>query len=125
LVRTFNENDFDGYELEYVPMKAGGARRQTVRLEWSKPEAVVLRKSSVWRMELPLASERGHGEFRLYRAYSEKPLMFDINLLTLYFPGELTKALDRAVRDRLTEEQAMAAAVAGPRSSLPLFETQA
>jgi len=125
LVRTFNENEFDGYELEWVPMKTGGVRRETIRLEWCKPEAVVLGKSSVWRMQLPLASGHGHGEFRLYRGYSEKPLMFDINLLTVYFPGELTKALERAVRDRFTEEQTLVAAVASSRSALPLFETQA
>jgi UDP-GlcNAc:undecaprenyl-phosphate/decaprenyl-phosphate GlcNAc-1-phosphate transferase len=125
LVRTFNENDFDGYELAYVPTKTTGMRRETIRLEWCKPEAVVLGKSAVWRMELPLASDRGKGEFRLFRQYSEKPLMFDINLLTLYFPGELTKALERAIAEQFDEERALAAAVAGSRSSLPLFETQA
>lgn len=125
LQRTFEANDFDGYELEYTPAMVNGLRPDAVRLAWCKPEAIVLGKSAVWRMELPLASDKGRGQFRLYREYSDKPLLFDINLLTRYFPGELVKALDRAGRDQFMGERALAAAAVASSRPLPLFESQA
>ncbi|MGB9105480.1 MAG: MraY family glycosyltransferase [Terriglobales bacterium] len=127
LESTFGNNDFDGYELEYIPATADGLRAKGVRLAWCKPEAIgILGKSGVWRMELPLASRgKGRGHFRLYREYSEKPLMFDINLLTRYFPGELANALDRAGREQLAADKTLAAAAAAGRSALLPFESQA
>jgi hypothetical protein len=64
LGRTFGHNDFDGYELEYIPATVDGLRAEAVRLAWCKPEAIgILGKPGAWRMELPLASHgkgRGH-----------------------------------------------------------------
>jgi UDP-GlcNAc:undecaprenyl-phosphate GlcNAc-1-phosphate transferase len=127
LESTFGSNDFDGYELEYIPATVDGRRAGVVRLAWCKPEAIgILGKPGVWRMELPLASHgKGRGFFRLHREYSEKPLMFDINLLTRYFPGELANALDRAGRDQLAAEKTLAAAAAASRPALLPFESQA
>lgn len=127
LESTFGNNDFDGYELEYIPATVDGLRAENVRLAWCKPEAIgILSKSGVWRMELPLASHgKGRGHFRLYRQYSEKPLMFDINLLTRYFPGELANALDRAGREQLAAGKALSAAAAAGRTALLPFESQA
>jgi UDP-GlcNAc:undecaprenyl-phosphate GlcNAc-1-phosphate transferase len=127
LESTFAENDFDGYELEYLPAAVDGLRAEEVRLAWCKPEAIgILGKSGVWRMELPLASHtRGRGHFRLYREYSEKPLMFDINLLTRYFPGELANALDRAGRDQLAAEKALAATVVAGQPALQAYQSRA
>lgn len=51
--------------------------------------------------------------------------MFDINLLTRYFPGELANALDCAGRDQLVAEKALAAAAAAGRTALLPFESQA
>ncbi|HET7183098.1 MAG TPA: MraY family glycosyltransferase [Terriglobales bacterium] len=125
LARTFEENDFDGYELEYLPAVRNGIGPEAIRLSWCKPTAVVLGTSAVWRMELPLSGDKGRGQFRLYREYSDKPLMFDINLLTRYFPAELAKALDRAARNQIKGEKALVAAAVSGSRPLPQFETQA
>ena len=104
-----------------------GRRAEAVRLAWCKPEAMgILGKPGVWRIKLPLASHgKGCGHFLLSREYSEKPLMFDINLLTRYFPGELATALDRAGRDQFVAEKALAAATVAGRTALLPFESQA
>jgi hypothetical protein len=76
-------------------------------------------------MELPLNNgDGGRGHFCLYREYSEKPLMFDINLLTRYFPGELANALDRAGCDQLPKHKALGAAAVARQASLLPFESQ-
>ena len=124
LESAFAENEFDGYELEYVPASAAG-RAPEIRMSWCKPHAIhILGKPGVWRMDLALASDaRGRGHFRVYREYSEKPLMLDINLLTHYFPGELAQALDRAHAAEITAEEALDAA-AGQQPLRP-YQSQA
>ncbi|MBZ5566477.1 MAG: undecaprenyl/decaprenyl-phosphate alpha-N-acetylglucosaminyl 1-phosphate transferase [Acidobacteriia bacterium] len=124
LESAFAENEFDGYELEYVPASATGHAPE-IRMAWCKPHAIeILGKSAVWRMDLALASDdRGHGHFRVYREYSERPLMLDINLLTHYFPGELAQALDRAHAAEITAEEALDAA-AGQQPLRP-YQSQA
>jgi UDP-GlcNAc:undecaprenyl-phosphate GlcNAc-1-phosphate transferase len=123
LEATFADNDFDGYELEYLPATVSG-RAPEIRLAWCKPYALGIHaKSSAWRMELALASEaKGRGLFRVYREYSDKPLMLDINLLTRSFPAELARALDRAHETEVAA-QALSAA-AGPQSLRP-YRSQA
>ena len=115
LESSFAENEFDGYELEYAPPAVDGVSPDLrVAWCWCKPESIgVLGRAGVWRLELPLGGEiklRGH--FRVYRQYSDRPLMLDINLLTRFFPGELTQALDRAVHAELAAEKAFAASAA-------------
>ena len=114
LENTFLENEFDGYELEYVPTGVA-AMPPEIRMTWCKPEAIGrLGKPDVWRLDLPLGSEDDNrGRFRVYRRYSDKPLMIDINLLTRFFPAELSKALDRAAREELAAASALSAAAAG------------
>ncbi|MGZ4813353.1 MAG: hypothetical protein ACXVZI_11330, partial [Terriglobales bacterium] len=126
LESAFADNEFGGYELEYSLAPVDGMARE-VRMAWCKPEAIVfLRKPDVWRMDLPLVGEgKGRGQFRLYRQYSDRPLMLDINLLTRYFPGELAKALDRAARNQINGEKALVAAAVSGSRPLPQFETQA
>jgi UDP-GlcNAc:undecaprenyl-phosphate/decaprenyl-phosphate GlcNAc-1-phosphate transferase len=121
---TFAENDFDGYELEYLPAGAHDSSAE-IRMAWCKPEAIGnLGRPGVWRMDLPLGSQaRNHGYFRVYRHYCDRSLMLDINLLTRYFPGELTRALDRAVRtEALAPETLAAAAAAASAQALNAYE---
>ena len=113
LENSFAENEFDGYELEYVAPAVDGISRD-VRMAWCKPESIsILGGPGVWRLELSLGGEiKPRGYFRVYRQYSDRPLMLDINLLTRFFPGELTQALGRAVHAELASEKALGAAAA-------------
>jgi UDP-GlcNAc:undecaprenyl-phosphate GlcNAc-1-phosphate transferase len=121
LESSFAENEFDGYELEYVPPAVDGIMRD-VRMAWCKPESIgILGRPGVWRLELPLGGEiMPRGLFCVYRHYSDRPLMFDINLLTRFFPGELTQALNRAVHAELASEKTLVAAAAASASLAPL-----
>jgi UDP-GlcNAc:undecaprenyl-phosphate GlcNAc-1-phosphate transferase len=115
LESAFADNEFGGYELEYALAPVDGMARE-VRMAWCKPEAIVfLRKPDVWRMDLPLVGEgKGRGQFRLYRQYSDRPLMLDINLLTRFFPRELAQALERASQEDVAAEKALSAAASVP-----------
>ncbi len=120
LENTFLDNEFDSYELEYVPASVAGVAPE-IRMAWCKPETSMLGKPGVWHMDLPLGGEaRNRGNFRVYRQYSDKPLMLDINLLTRFFPGELSKALDRAAHEELAAAKALSAAAAAGASPQPL-----
>ena len=52
---------------------------------------------SAWRLTLDLvaANNRSYGSLEIYRFYSERPLLVDINLLTSVFPAVLADALRR------------------------------
>ncbi len=125
LETAFADNEFDGYELEYVPAARDGSAAE-VRLAWCKPGAIdTLGNSSCWRMELPLTGEhQGRGQFRLYRQYSERQLMLDVNLLTRYFPAMLAQALDRAAKTPVVAKTISAAAAAGTQPLQP-YQSQA
>lgn len=119
LESSFADNEFDGYELEYIPPAVDGIGHDVrVAWCWCKPESIgMLGRPGVWRLELPLGGEiKPRGHFRVYRHYSDRPLMFDINLLTRFFPGELTQALDRAVHAELGSEKTLAVAAAANAS---------
>jgi UDP-GlcNAc:undecaprenyl-phosphate GlcNAc-1-phosphate transferase len=122
LERGFADNEFDGYELEYALTPVAGAPRK-VHMAWCKPEAIgVLRLPGVWRMELPLGSAIiGRGHFRVYRRYSDRPLMLDINLLTRFFPGELTQALERGSSEQSASEKTLRAAASASAPPLQAF----
>jgi hypothetical protein len=124
LESAFADNEFDGYELEYVLAAVDGTARE-LRMAWCKPEAIgILRQPGVWRLELPLAGAgRGRGQFRVYRQYSDHPLMLDINLLTRFFPGELALVLERVSREQGEAEKTLSAAASAAAPPLQVFET--
>ena len=112
LEAAFSNNDFEGFELK-VNAEAGepailgiGDKRlreragETLDFEWSKPGAPTCRAGwGVWNLglELVTTSHRWRGSIRIYRLYSDRPLLVDTNLLTSGFPVVLADALDRAL----------------------------
>ena len=56
-----------------------------------------LEESNSWCLTLDLVGGNNHcfGSMTVYRAYANRDLQLDINLLTSKFPTALTEALDR------------------------------
>lgn len=113
LEAAFCNNDFDGFELKVQAPKEGyGVTADSVSLSppagdislrWSKPGGLRLRENwSAWNLELDLVTvgNRSRGTLNLYRLYSERTLLLDINLLTCGFPMVLAEALDRVLTTR-------------------------
>ncbi len=76
-------------------------------MHWSKPGGRKLRESwPAWNLELDLVTtaNRSRGTLNLYRLYTERTLLLDINLLTCGFPAVLAEALDRVL---MTREEAL------------------
>jgi hypothetical protein len=112
LEAAFSNNDFEGFELK-VNAEAGepailgiGDKRlreragETLDFEWRKPGAPKGRDGwGAWNLglELVTTSNRWRGSIRIYRLYSDRPLLVDTNLLTSGFPVVLADALDRAL----------------------------
>lgn len=109
LQQTFAVNDFDGFQLS---VETAGAESPLdgdltpgpngdLHYKWKKPgkrgdgEA-----PAAWSLRLDLVTSRKQkqGVFFLYRGYSDRPLLVDVNLLTAEFPQALADAADRAVR---------------------------
>jgi hypothetical protein len=110
LEQAFSSNDFDGFELKVtLPYRVPEYERlDTIRntpeekqYNWSKPGcSELLDHWSSWKMTLELVStsNRHCGWLEIYRLYNPRPLMLDINLLTLGFPVVLADAVERAMR---------------------------
>jgi UDP-GlcNAc:undecaprenyl-phosphate GlcNAc-1-phosphate transferase len=109
LEAAFSSNDFDGFDLKVklLPEESKGAVRsrplpitaEVPQFRWHKAGSPKLQDSwPVWRMTLDLvtATNRRRGSIDIYRLYSERTLLVDINLLTSVFPVTLADALDRA-----------------------------
>ena len=112
LVSAFNENEFDGFELrlhsppgrfpeiriDNMPKRDG----DSLCLWWRKPGSFLRGSGHGWCISLDLVSEgQDRASLSIYRHYNERPLQFDVNLLTAEFPVALAKALTRArVRTR-------------------------
>jgi UDP-GlcNAc:undecaprenyl-phosphate GlcNAc-1-phosphate transferase len=112
LEAAFCNNDFDGFELS-VRSSKGSA--EDVSLRWSKPGSLKLRENwPAWNLELDLvtAANRRRGTLNLYRLYTERTLLIDINLLTCGFPTALAESLERvlAACEELVPSQQTAAA---------------
>ncbi len=110
LETAFSNNDFDGFTLkvnlqpeEYLIVSRSQALRapdQRLHLQWSKPGAPKLRDNwSAWNLTLDLVttSNRRRGSMNIYRLYTDRALLLDINLLISVFPIALADALDRAL----------------------------
>ena len=92
LEAAFSTNDFDGFELER------GSELSVHSLRWFKPGSYcVVEQWGAWKMDMELvsSSNRRCGSITLFRLYSDRPLLIDINLLTSAFPVILADALLR------------------------------
>ncbi len=95
----FATNDFDAFRLDLAGQKNV--------LSWEKSDTE--KSMARWSMVLDLRSPEGmeHGTLTIYRAYMQRPLLIDVNLLTADFHRALASALAR-----IGEEPKAAAAVA-------------
>lgn len=102
LIAAFESNDFDVFELHVksLPGDLSGQAEAPRPLRWSKPPHVVaISGQASWKLTLDLltTSNRRRGSLMFYRAYGQRALQLDVNLLTSEFPVALADALDRAL----------------------------
>jgi UDP-GlcNAc:undecaprenyl-phosphate GlcNAc-1-phosphate transferase len=110
LTSAFETNDFDGFQLccNFPELESSiDARRSCLDrghrncFTWRKDYSFefIDRPSHVWTITLDLVTSEKErcGHFSLYRAYSDKPLLADINLLTSGFQLALGDAVSRMV----------------------------
>lgn len=109
LESAFSGNEFDAFDLEANLLPSDYERSpspmflksaQTIDFKWSKPSGTDPRRSlSNWsvRLELLTTNNRRRGQIKVYRRYSQRPLLVDMNFLTTIFPAVLADAIDRAL----------------------------
>jgi UDP-GlcNAc:undecaprenyl-phosphate GlcNAc-1-phosphate transferase len=110
LEAAFSNNDFDGFELRVktatddLPTVGEGQRFRSPgegqHFEWTKPGAARFHNGrAAWNLglELVTTSNRWCGSIKIYRVYTNHPLLLDTNLLISVFPVVLADALDRAL----------------------------
>jgi hypothetical protein len=112
LLAAFVTNDFDGFDLrsDLLPDHHAGLDGGSVFVDedgvtclcWRKRDSSVgsslsPTENQAWRLTLELVGTNNHhfGSMTLYRAYANRDLQLDINLLTSKFPPALADALDR------------------------------
>jgi UDP-GlcNAc:undecaprenyl-phosphate/decaprenyl-phosphate GlcNAc-1-phosphate transferase len=112
LEAAFGSNDFDGFQVRFklfpgesTPLSAVETstvpRRGEVSFHWSKNSGTVsVDGLAVWSLSLELvtSANRHRGALLVHRAYSQRGLQLDINLLTSGFPVALADALDRTLQ---------------------------
>jgi UDP-GlcNAc:undecaprenyl-phosphate/decaprenyl-phosphate GlcNAc-1-phosphate transferase len=109
ILRTaFSHNDFDGFNLQVSLRPNEFSLIPTPRtLRWSKPGFLQAREDApaAWSLNLDLLTTGNfwRGTFKLYREYTERPLLVDISMLTSVFPVVLADALDRAMAHACSE----------------------
>jgi len=102
LTAAFENNDFDAFEL-HVKSQAGDSpeHAEALRLlRWSKlTPAIAIAGPPSWKLTLDLltTSNRRRGSLVFFRAYNQRDLHLDVNLLTSEFPLALADALDRTL----------------------------
>jgi hypothetical protein len=101
LVRAFENNDFDAFEL-HLKTHSGdldGANGDHGRpFHWYKyPHMTAISTQPSWKLSLDLVttSNQRRGSLVVFRMYSPRDLQLDVNLLTSEFPATLADALDR------------------------------
>ena len=107
---AFSANDFDGFELRVntfadQPSRGGDRcceleQEESLYFEWSKPGPPDFRDGrAAWnlRLELSTSAHRWLGSMKIYRFYTDRPLLVNASLLTSGFPVVLADALDRAL----------------------------
>src|SRR5208282_3525391 len=85
---------------------SGQARRGEMTLQWRKTiGSRSVEGLALWSLSLDLVSStnRRRGVLLVRRAYSQRPLQLDINLLTTGFPTAIADALDRILQHTVQE----------------------
>lgn len=104
LEAAFSTNDFDRFELAHVSPAQAEIRDLLPEervFRWTKPGCAKLAEQwSTWHIDLELvtSANRARGWLSVYRLYSDRPLLLDINLLTSIFPVALADALERVLK---------------------------
>lgn len=113
LDQAFDTNAFDGYRLDLqplfrsnlaVPFEEMGGELQIIWRKASEIEQLEPRWSIT--LDLSVKDER-LGSFTLYRVYSNKPLLLDVNLLISVFQTALAQSLYRLSSPARHEERAL------------------
>src|SRR6185312_3183400 len=101
----FATNDFDAFELELADV--GFPER---KFTWEKPDAATA--AARWSMVIKLLAPDGIdcGTLTIHRAYVQRPLLVDVNLLTSDFHVALATALSRTVQAAKSQVGVSAAA---------------
>jgi UDP-GlcNAc:undecaprenyl-phosphate/decaprenyl-phosphate GlcNAc-1-phosphate transferase len=112
LEAAFASNDFDGFQVRFKLFPGEAApfsmertavpRRGEVSFHWTRsPGTISVDGLAVWSLSLELVSSanRHRGALVVHRAYSQRGLQLDINLLTSTFPVALADALDRTLQN--------------------------
>ena len=97
----FSDNELDGFELSVTGAATKGdvrpmeLRGSDLVFGWAKQP---MSAGPCWWLKLDLVTSKGKklGTFSVYRAYGERSLMLDINLLTNDFSTVLADAVERA-----------------------------
>jgi UDP-GlcNAc:undecaprenyl-phosphate GlcNAc-1-phosphate transferase len=110
LEAAFGSNDFDGFQVRFklfpgesAPLtmeRTATQRRGEVSFHWTRNRGTIsVAGLAVWSLSLDLVSSanRHRGALVVHRAYSQRGLQLDINLLTANFPIALADALDRTL----------------------------
>jgi UDP-GlcNAc:undecaprenyl-phosphate GlcNAc-1-phosphate transferase len=107
---AFASNDFDGFQVRFKLFvgeshpsgdSAPIPRRGEVSFQWARQAGTIsLDGLAAWSLSLDLvsSSNRHRGALVVHRAYSQRDLQLDINLLTTTFPIALADALDRTLQ---------------------------
>src|SRR5579862_59389 len=116
LEAAFSSNDFDGFDCRFNlfpgesnPLRefeSAPARRGEIAFQWRKTIATrSVEGLAVWSLSLDLVSSasRRRGVLLVRRAYSQRHLQLDINLLTREFPVAIADALDRILQHTVQE----------------------
>jgi UDP-GlcNAc:undecaprenyl-phosphate GlcNAc-1-phosphate transferase len=112
---AFRANDFDGFKLslpaaDQSAYKESNNQARAQNYTWQKPQVNSEKNGSlaVWTLSLELinTNKQKCGLFILYRAYNNRPLMMDINLLTSQFQVALADAVER-VKGKTGSEHAI------------------
>jgi UDP-GlcNAc:undecaprenyl-phosphate GlcNAc-1-phosphate transferase len=100
LVAAFENNDFDAFQLDLEP--AVFARPHFAEpgkpFHWDKyPHLAPISTTPAWKLTLDLltTSNLRLGTLAMYRAYNQRDLQLDVNLLTSVFPVALADAIHR------------------------------
>ncbi|HXZ78704.1 MAG TPA: MraY family glycosyltransferase [Terriglobales bacterium] len=116
---AFRDNEFDGFDLRIRPGQARQMPRDFFQIyesewlfSWDKSGDHPFHREGgrMWRLSLDLGVlHKGPvGSLCLYRAYSQKSLLVDINLLTSDFCATLSQAVKRGLQDVIAEEERVA-----------------
>jgi hypothetical protein len=102
LLAAFDSNDFDAFELQLKSLSGDqfGLGETHKPFHWTKFQHIVSMSSlPSWKLSLDLVttSNRRRGTLVVYRVYSQRGLLLDVNLMTSEFPVVLADALDRVL----------------------------